>query len=83
MEKPKILVTRRWPAKVEKKLSESFDVTFNDTDIALSINDFCDAMKKFDAILPTVTDIMPKKIFEASEYTNSNTWATMVLGMLI
>ena len=64
MEKPKILVTRRWPAKVEKKLSESFDVTFNDTDIALSINDFCDAMKKFDAILPTVTDKIPKKIFE-------------------
>ena len=35
MKKPKILVTRKWPEKVEKKLSESFDVTFNNNDIAL------------------------------------------------
>jgi len=32
MGKPKILVTRRWPEKVEIKLSEAYDVTFNDTD---------------------------------------------------
>ena len=62
MGKPKILVTRRWPKKVEIKLSETYDVTFNDTDTALNINDFCEALKKYDAILPTVTDIMPKKI---------------------
>ncbi len=67
MGKPKILLTRRWPEKVEIKLSEIYDVTFNDTDTALNINDFCEALKKYDAILPTVTDIMPKKIFETTD----------------
>ena len=66
MKKPKILVTRKWPEKVETKLSESYDVTFNNNDIALNTNDFCEALKKYDAILPTVTDKMPKKIFEVS-----------------
>ena len=36
MKKPKILVTRKWPEKVETKLSESYDVTFNNNDIALN-----------------------------------------------
>ncbi|MDA9178320.1 D-glycerate dehydrogenase [Amylibacter sp.] len=66
MKKPKILVTRRWPEKVEIKLSETYDVTFNEADIALTTIDFCEALKKYDAILPTVTDIMPKKIFETT-----------------
>ena len=82
MGRPKILLTRRWPEKVEIKLSEIYDVTFNDTDTALNINDFCEALKKYDAILPTVTDIMPKRFLKLQIY-ELEYWATMVLGMHI
>ncbi len=56
--KPKVLVTRRWPAAVEHELSERFDVVFNTQDRPLTPADFRDALGKFDAILPTVTDGM-------------------------
>lgn len=56
MNKPKILVTRRWPAAVEAKLDELFDPVFNGEDIPLSIDQIRSAMDDFDAILPTVTD---------------------------
>ena len=31
--KPRVIVTRRWPAAVEKLLAERFDTTFNADDI--------------------------------------------------
>lgn len=56
MTKPRILVTRRWPAVVEARLSEIFDARFNPGDIPLSPQDFRAAIREYDAILPTVTD---------------------------
>lgn len=56
MNKPKIVVTRRWPAAVEAALSEKFDVTFNRGDRALTPYELRDAMLNADAVLPTVTD---------------------------
>ena len=35
-EKFKVLVTRKWPSTVEKKLDESFDVTLNESDIPMT-----------------------------------------------
>ena len=57
MSKPKLLITRRWPKAVEEAAIEHFDVTLNDKDIPLSIEDMRDALKSYDAISPTVTDI--------------------------
>ncbi|MFC3571639.1 2-hydroxyacid dehydrogenase [Paracoccus simplex] len=56
MAKPRVLVTRRWPAAVEARLSEIFDVQLNLADKPLAPEDFRAAMQEYDAILPTVTD---------------------------
>ena len=52
----KVLVTRKWPESVEKKLSETFDTTLNISDKPLKESDLIEAMKNYDALLPTVTD---------------------------
>ncbi|MBN7787615.1 D-glycerate dehydrogenase [Ponticoccus gilvus] len=54
--RPRVLVTRRWPQSVETELAERFDTVFNIEDKAMSAADFRDALGHFDAILPTVTD---------------------------
>ena len=56
MAKPRVLVTRRWPAAVEAQLAEDFDVRLNTADKPLGPEDFRAAMRDYDAILPTVTD---------------------------
>ena len=52
----KILVTRKWPESVEKKLSDTFDTSLNISDKPLKESDLVEAMKNYDALLPTVTD---------------------------
>ncbi|MEM7438413.1 MAG: D-glycerate dehydrogenase [Pseudomonadota bacterium] len=54
--KPSVLVTRKWPEAVEARLSEHYDTTLNRADRALTPAEFRDALTKFDAVLPTVTD---------------------------
>ncbi|MDT1064000.1 D-glycerate dehydrogenase [Paracoccus sp. CPCC 101403] len=54
--KPRVLVTRRWPAAVEARLGEIFDVRLNTDDTPMRPEDFRAAMREYDAILPTVTD---------------------------
>ncbi|WP_187428003.1 Glycerate dehydrogenase [Roseobacter fucihabitans] len=56
MIKPKVLVTRRWPAAVEAQLCEKFDVVLNKGDVPLMAHEFRQAFMDFDAVLPTVTD---------------------------
>ncbi|HKJ73859.1 MAG TPA: D-glycerate dehydrogenase [Alphaproteobacteria bacterium] len=56
MDRPKILLTRRWPKSVEKHLTERYDVTFNETDKPLETSELRDAMLHFDAVCPTVSD---------------------------
>ena len=56
MIKPSVLVTRRWPEAVEARLMRDYNVTLNTADTPLSPNDFRDAIQRFDAVLPTVTD---------------------------
>ena len=59
MAKPSVLVTRRWPEAVEAQLARDYDVTLNRRDQPLSASDFRDAIGRFDAVLPTVTDLWP------------------------
>ena len=56
MAKPSVLVTRRWPAAVEAKLAASYDVELNRSDRPLSDEAFREAIQRYDAVLPTVTD---------------------------
>ncbi len=64
MSKPRILVTRRWPTAVEAALSEAFDTTLNQDDVALDAAQLRDALLSYDAVLPTVSDRLPAALFE-------------------
>jgi lactate dehydrogenase-like 2-hydroxyacid dehydrogenase len=54
--KPKIVVTRKWPAPVEARLQELYDVQLNSTDIPMTADELKGALQNADALLPTVTD---------------------------
>lgn len=56
MAKPSILVTRRWPAAVEARLAANYDVELNRSDRPLTTEEFREAIQRYDAVLPTVTD---------------------------
>ncbi|MDD5271963.1 MAG: D-glycerate dehydrogenase [Methylovulum sp.] len=56
MNKPKIIVTRRWPAEVENQLKALYDVQLNESDTPMSAEQLKLAMQTADALLPTVTD---------------------------
>ena len=56
MTKPKIIVTRKWPAPVEKQLKALYDVQLNETDIPFTADELKIALQSADALLPTVTD---------------------------
>ncbi|MBA4091566.1 MAG: D-glycerate dehydrogenase [Sphingobium sp.] len=55
-DKPRILVTRKWPDRVQALIAERYDATFNDDDIALTSAQLAAAMRDFDALCPTITD---------------------------
>jgi len=73
-QKPRILVTRRWPSAVERVLAERFDASFNVPDIAMDAGALAEALRSFDAVLPTVSDRLPASLFEGSDI------ATKILG---
>ena len=56
MSKPKVVVTRRWPAEVEAKLKDLYDVKLNETDAPMTADELKQALLTADALLPTVTD---------------------------
>jgi D-3-phosphoglycerate dehydrogenase len=56
MSKPKVIVTRRWPEKVEQALKEHFDVELNAEDKPFTAADLKDAVTRADALFSTVTD---------------------------
>lgn len=64
MSRPRILVTRRWPAAVEAVLAERFDATFNVDDVPLDAEELRRALVDYDAVLPTVSDKLPLSIFD-------------------
>ncbi len=62
--KPKVIVTRKWPAAVEAVLQERFDVQLNAADKAMSPGELRAALNLYDAVLPTVTDKMTAEVLE-------------------
>ena len=60
--KPRILVTRKWPEGVEALIAQRYDATFNDSDVALTSAQLAAAMRDFDAICPTITDRLDASI---------------------
>ena len=67
MERPRVLVTRRWPEEVERQLAEWFDVTFNDGDSPIGAEALAAAMGEYDVICPTVTDRLDAEVIGAGD----------------
>jgi len=63
MTKKKILLTRRWPEAVEKRLSEDYDATLNTDDVPMTTEAIGAALADYDAVCPTVSDKLPAAIF--------------------
>jgi len=56
MPSPKLFVTRALPDAVQDHLARHFDATFSREDTPLGPDALADAMRHYDAILPTITD---------------------------
>ena len=54
--RPLVVVTRKWPGRVEARLSELFDVELNSADTPFGEAQLVDALMRADALCPTVTD---------------------------
>lgn len=65
MNKPKVVVTRRWPAEVEAQLTALYDVQLNESDAPLSADALKHALQTADAVLTTVTDIITADVLNA------------------
>lgn len=62
MQKPKVLITRRWPAQVEAKLQSLFDTTLNLDDHPFSATELKSALQDYDAVCPSVCDSLTADI---------------------
>ncbi len=65
MEKPKVIVTRRWPEEVEEELKALFDVELNEDDHPMSVTELQEALRCADAVLPTVSDKITAEVLSA------------------
>lgn len=55
-DRPKLLMTRRWPGPVEAELRNRYAVTVDPQDRKLTAEDLAEAMRQFDVLCPTVSD---------------------------
>lgn len=67
MSKPKVLITRRWPASVEAKLQAVYDVTLNRDDHPFSAEEMRAALRDYDAVCPTVCDSLPAEVLNVPD----------------
>lgn len=65
MSKPKVIVTRRWPLAAEQRLQQLFEVTFNESDQPMTADELKEALRNYDAVLPTVTDPITAEVLSA------------------
>ena len=65
MARPRVIVTRKWPAEVESVLEANYDVQLNEQDVAMTVEQLQDALRTADALLPTVTDSITADVLSA------------------
>ncbi|MEE4453549.1 D-glycerate dehydrogenase [Novosphingobium resinovorum] len=61
-DRPRILLTRRWPEVVEARLQARYTTALNGTDTPLSEAELAQAMRDYDAVCPTVTDKVTRAV---------------------
>lgn len=64
MSRPRVVLTRRWPAAVEDVLGERFDLVANADDHPFGRDELARALAEADALCPTVTDVLDAALFE-------------------
>jgi lactate dehydrogenase-like 2-hydroxyacid dehydrogenase len=69
MTRPAVQLTRRWPAAVEAELARRYELTGNAADAPLSQASLQDAVRRFDAVCPTVTDRIGADVLESATKT--------------
>ena len=62
MTRPKVILTRRWPAEVETELARRYEVELNATDAPLDAAALRAALARADALCPTVTDAITAEV---------------------
>ena len=62
MKKPRVVLTRRWPAAVEAALAARFDAVFNASDRPLDADALRAALRSADALCPTVSDRLDESV---------------------
>ena len=68
MQDRKVIVTRRWPAIVEKELQEMCaNVQLNVDDHPMSRQELVHALRNADCVLPTVTDALDAEVLGSSD----------------
>src|ERR1700744_3340166 len=67
MTRPKVLLTRRWPDAVERRLPAAYDFRVTNGARPLSLAELSAAMRTFDAICPTVTDVVAADLVAADD----------------
>ena len=60
------MVTRKWPERVEARLNELFAVELNATDVPFTAEQLADALRRADALCPTVTDRIDASLLEGA-----------------
>jgi glyoxylate reductase len=93
MTKPRVLITRRWPEAAQKAVAEAFDVTLNETDVAMTPQQLAEALRSFDAVAPTVSDRITADMFAGVRakivsnygvgYTNIDVNAARAAGVVV
>jgi lactate dehydrogenase-like 2-hydroxyacid dehydrogenase len=64
--RPKVLLTRRWPEPVERRLAERYELTANEADVPLTAGELAEALRAHDAVCPTVSDVLDAAVLEAA-----------------
>lgn len=67
MSKPKVLITRKWPASIEEKLTALYDVTLNVDDRPLTRDELKQALQQYDAVCPAVCDSLPADVIDVPD----------------
>jgi len=95
MSKPKVIVTRKWPAEVEAKLKAAYDVQLNESDQPMTADQLKTALQNADALLPTVTDAITADVLNVDNrrakiignfgvgYNNIDIHTAMELGIVV
>lgn len=65
MNKPRVVITRKWPETAEARARELFEVTLNVDDHPLSFAELQEALRTADAVCPTVSDKVSAEVLSA------------------